>query len=92
MIIVAGHIVTKPGRRDDFVAGSMGAMIAARNAPGCRDFVVTADPLKADRVHIYEAWDDETSLTNFRGNGPDNDLMHLMERADVGTYNVSTND
>lgn len=92
MIIVAGHIVTKPGRRDDFVAASREAMIAARNAPGCRDFVVTADPLEADRVHIYEAWDDETSLTDFRGSGPDDELMHLMERADVGTFSLSSDD
>lgn len=92
MIIVAGHIVTKPGWRDDFVAASKEAMIAARSAPGCRGFVVAADPLEADRVHIYEAWNDETSLTDFRGNGPDNDMMHMMERADVGTFNVSSND
>ena len=92
MIIVAGHIVTKPGCRDDFVAVSRNAMVAARSAPGCRDFVVTADPLEADRVHIYEAWDDETSLMDFRGSGPNDDMMHLVERADVGTFSVSSND
>lgn len=92
MIVVAGHIVTKPGRRDDFVAASREAMIAARSAPGCRDFVVTADPLEADRVHIFEAWDDETTLTDFRGSGPDSNLMHMVKRADVGTFNVSLSD
>lgn len=89
MIIVAGHIVTKPGRRADFVAASRAAMVAARRAPGCRDFVITADPLAPDRVHIYEAWNDENSLSNFRGNGPDSELSDLMERTEIGTFNVS---
>lgn len=91
-VIVSGHIITKSGRRDDFVAASRYAMVAARSTLGCTDFVVTADPLEADCVHIFEGWDDETSLMNFRGNGPDNDLMRLIERAEVNTFNVSSND
>lgn len=89
MIIVAGHIVTKPGRRDELVAASRDAMIAARAASGCRDFVVTSDPLEPDHVHIYEAWDDETSLAKFRESGPDSGLNTLMERMEVRTYDVS---
>lgn len=92
MIIVAGHIITKSGCREDFVNASRKAMIAARNAPGCRDFVVVADPLETDRVYVYEAWDDETSLTDFRGGGPDGGLMDLIERADVSTFSASSND
>lgn len=88
MIIVAGYIVTKPSRRDAFVAASQEAMVAAREASGCRSFVVTADPLEQDRVHIYEAWDDENSLNLFRGSGPKDDLTRLIERADVRTFDV----
>ncbi|MEZ5811564.1 MAG: hypothetical protein R3D45_09115 [Rhizobiaceae bacterium] len=90
-VIVAGHIITKRGCRDDFVAGSRDTMVAARNTPGCTDFVVTADPLEADRVHIFEAWDDETYLKKFRGDGPGDELSRLIERADVGTFNVLSN-
>jgi hypothetical protein len=45
MIIISGRIRVDPDRRDDCIASSRAAMVAARTAPGCRDFVVAADPL-----------------------------------------------
>jgi quinol monooxygenase YgiN len=88
LIIVAGYIQTKPGDRDQFVMLSRPAMIAARKAPGCKGFVVTADPLAEDRVHIYEQWDDENALDTFRGEGPGSDLGRLIVRADVRSFSA----
>src|SRR5207247_1713674 len=56
--------------REAFLASSRGAVIEARRAAGCRDFVVAADPIDPDRVNVYEEWDSDTQLEAFRGAGP----------------------
>ena len=89
MIIVAGRIHVMPGQRDAFLAGSRAAIVAARSAPGCRDFVVAADPLEPDRVNVYEAWDTEADLEAFRGAGPGPELAKAIMRADVSRHHVS---
>jgi len=70
MIIVAGRIRVTPGRRDAFLASSRQAMLEARSAPGCRDFVVAADPIEPDRVNVDEKWETESELASLRGSGP----------------------
>ena len=55
MIIVSGRITVVPGHRDVYVAGSIPAMVEARRAPGCLDFVVAADPIEPDRVNVLRS-------------------------------------
>ncbi len=88
MIIVAGKIYVQSGKRDTFLQRSHDAMQLAREAKGCRDFIVAADPLEADRVNVYEAWDSEDSLQAFRGAGAGSDITALIKRADVEQYQV----
>ena len=56
MIIVSGRIYVRPGTREK-LALSTEAIMQARRASGCRDFVVAADPLDENRVNVYEEWD-----------------------------------
>ena len=44
MIIVAGHLRVVTSDRDTVFARSLEAVKLARNAPGCRDSAVSADP------------------------------------------------
>jgi quinol monooxygenase YgiN len=69
MVIVSGRIHVVTGQRDVFLESSRSAMIEARQAAGCRDFVVAADPLEPDRVNVYEEWDSDAQLEAFRGAG-----------------------
>ena len=89
MIIVSGRIHVAPGRRDAFVAAARDAVVQARGAPGCRDFVVAADPLEPDRVNVYEEWDSEPELEAFRGAGPQEELTTDIVRADVARHHVA---
>ena len=89
MIIVAGRLYLQPGTRDRFLARSADAMTQARDSPGCRDFVVAADPLEADRVNVYEAWASRSALESFRGTGPDDDLSMLIVAAEVAEYDAT---
>jgi quinol monooxygenase YgiN len=90
MIIVSGRLHVTPGQRDAFLASSRGAVLEARRAAGCRDFVVAADPIDPDRVNIYEEWDSEAQLDAFRGAGPGPELVRVIERADVSRHRVAS--
>ena len=92
MIIVSGRILVAPGRRDAFLASSREAMVNARCAPGCRDFVVAADPIDPDRVNVYEEWDTESELASFRGTGPTQELNSDIAHADVARHHIASSD
>jgi quinol monooxygenase YgiN len=86
MIIVAGKISVAAHRRDAFVAASLEAVTAARQTPGCLDFVVAADPIDVDRVNVYERWASRQALETFRGDGPGPDLTEDILTADVRQF------
>ena len=90
MLIVSGTIHVRPGARHEFLAASLEAVVLARRSTGCRDFVVSADPLEPDRVNVYEAWDSEEALLKFRGEGPGEDLSSMIVRADVARHVVAS--
>lgn len=62
MLIIAGHILAGPGARDSFLEAVQPMVAATLNEPGCREYCFTADPNSADRIMLYELWDDEASL------------------------------
>jgi quinol monooxygenase YgiN len=92
MIIVSGRIYVSPGQREGFLAASRGAVSEARRAPGCRDFVVSADPIDPDRVNVYEEWDSDTELEAFREAGPGPELTQVIEHAEVSRHRVASSD
>jgi quinol monooxygenase YgiN len=88
MIIVSGRIYVRPGAQQKFLMSSVAAVAQARGAPGCRDFVVAADPLEPDRVNVYEEWESEEALLAFRGDGPTQDVSSSIVRAAVSRHVV----
>ena len=88
MIIVSGRIYVSPSSRDEFVKRSLEAVVIARRAPGCLDFVVAADPLEPDRVNVYEQWQSESELETFRGAGPGDDLSSMIVSAEVSRHHI----
>lgn len=89
MLIVSGALQIVPDRRDAFVAASRTVVAAARDAPGCLDFVIAADPLDPDRVNVFERWASEAELLAFRGDGPSGDDMSDVIAGDVARYEIS---
>jgi len=89
MIIVAGQLHVVPGSRKRFLALSRPAIEAARAHPACRDFVVAADPIEADRVNVCEVWDAAEPLLAFRADGPSAELAKLIVRSDVREYTAT---
>lgn len=89
MIIVAGHLVVASEERDAYVDGCASVVEQARNAPGCLDFTVSADPLEPGRVNVYERWRSREEVEAFRGGGPSGEQGGQILAGKVAEYDVS---
>lgn len=92
MIIIAGHLRVAASERDRYLAATADAAVQARQAPGCHDFVQSADPIDPERINIFERWDTDDALMAFRNSGSDESeqppLPDLLG-ADVAKYRIS---
>ena len=79
-----------PGRRDDFLSRCTDTVVAARSAPGCIDFALSADLLEPDRVNVFECWRDVESLDRFRETGPGDELVELIVYGDTWQHEVAS--
>ena len=66
MIIIAGHTLTESGRRDAVVRAFGELLERARKHDGCLDLSISADPLDAERINVFELWRDQESLDAWR--------------------------
>ena len=89
MLIIAGHLTVAADDRDRYVADCATVVEQARAAEGCLDFALTADPLDASRVNVYERWETDEALERFRGSGPDEGIGGRILGAEVLKYRVS---
>jgi quinol monooxygenase YgiN len=62
MLIIAGKLYMAPQERDKWVEAHDDVIKRARTAPGCLDLYVSADPVEAGRVNIFELWESEAHL------------------------------
>jgi quinol monooxygenase YgiN len=90
MLIIAGHLVVGPNERDAYVAECVTTVNAAREAPGCLDFSITADSVDPTRIRVYERWENEQQLLAFRGSGPSETQQAAIVDADVKRYGVAS--
>lgn len=65
-------------------------MRAAREAPGCLDFAITADTASADRIQIYQRWSTNEELLAFRSAGPAAGQQAAILDAHVRKYRISS--
>jgi quinol monooxygenase YgiN len=89
MIIVAGHLVVDPERRDSYLAGCVSVVEQARRAAGCLDFTISADLVDPGRVDVFERWESREAVEAFRGSGPSDEQSAAMLSASVAEYDVA---
>ena len=89
MIIIAGWLQVDRVDRDRYVADCITVVRQARTSPGCLDFVITADPVEPDRIHVYECCESDAQLERFRGAGPDSEQTARLRDAQVRKYRIS---
>jgi quinol monooxygenase YgiN len=89
VVIVAGHIVVDPKDRDDYLSGCVEVVRQARQATGCLDFSLSADLLEPGRVNIFERWETQAAVEEFRGRGPSDEQGAAIRAASVAEYGVA---
>ncbi|SDT08826.1 putative quinol monooxygenase [Microlunatus soli] len=89
MWIIAGHARVAAERRDDYVAAHVDLVRRAREAPGCLDVAITADPADQGRVNVFERWDSWDSLEAWRtvAHAPETGIA--LDEVAVKAYEVS---
>jgi quinol monooxygenase YgiN len=87
-VIVAGHLIVDPARRDDYLSGCLDVIRAARAADGCLDFALSADLLDGGRINIFERWESQAAVDAFRGSGVEGEQGAAIVSASVTEYDV----
>ncbi len=88
-VCVAGHLTVAPDRRDAFLADAHNVITAARDAPGCIDFHLSADPIDSARINIFEHWDSTDAVEAFRGSGPSSEQQAAIIGANVHQHTIA---
>ncbi len=92
-VVIAGEIDLEPGQREGALAGARAHIDAALAQPGCRHYAWTADPFDANRIHVFEEWDDQDDLArHLKGPAYFGMLGHMrgfgIRAADTRKYRV----
>jgi quinol monooxygenase YgiN len=82
-VIVAGWYTVDPERRDEVVESCRDMMRRARSAPGCLDLSITADPVEANRINLFELWRSEEDLSSWRAVSRPPKKLPRMRRVEV---------
>lgn len=90
MIIVMGWLRVAADDRDGYLSGCRPVVEAARLAPGCAEFHLSADPIEGDRINVVERWESVDDVEAFRGTGPSPDQQAAILDAEVVQYEVSS--
>jgi quinol monooxygenase YgiN len=88
MVIIAGHASVDPTDRDRYVRAHQDLVRRARQAPGCLDVAITADPVDPARVYNFERWESEEHLDAWRAVAHAPDTGITLGRVDVMLYVV----
>ena len=89
MIIVAGHLVVAPEQRDAYLEGCVSVVGQAREASGCLDFSLSADPVDEGRINVFERWETREAVEAFRGGGPSGEQGGRILAGKVAEYDVA---
>ena len=90
MIIVAGWIRVRPEDRQRYLDQCLAVIEAARAAPGCIDFHISADHLELDRINVFEQWRSAEDVEQFRGSGPSDEQSAVIVSAHVEQHEIAT--
>ncbi len=88
MLVVAGHLMVSPDRRDLYLAECVAVVTQARRAPGCLDFSIAADLVDPGRINVLERWKSQADVNAFRGSGPSDDQGTAILSGSVAEYDV----
>jgi quinol monooxygenase YgiN len=89
MLIIAGYELVDPENRDALVDAHRDLVARARQAPGCLDVAISADPIDARRVNSYERWESRELLDQWRAVADAPDTGIPIREAKVQLYDAT---
>jgi quinol monooxygenase YgiN len=92
-IIVSVQLHVDAAERAAFLAARVPILAHARQAPGCLDFSLSADPVDLGRINVYERWSSHDDLLTYRaGDGPEREDRIAVTAADVELHHISASE
>ena len=88
MLIIAGSLYLHPEDRDKWVEAHLEIVQRARSRHGCIDLYLSADPVEADRVNMFEQWESEEHLEAWRAAADPPPKPEIL-RANVQKHQIS---
>jgi quinol monooxygenase YgiN len=89
MWIIAGHVTVDDDKRDAFVEAHRDLVKRARQAPGCLDVAITADPIDPRRINNYERWESWDAIEAWRARAHAPDTGIAFHDVDVTAFEVA---
>ena len=86
MVIVSGHLLVAPEERARYLETCVDVVLAARSAEGCLDFAVSADLVDPARINVFERWESQGAVEEFRGAGVGDEQGAMIRSASVAEY------
>lgn len=90
MIIVSGWLRVREENREAYLEGCREVVAAARSAPGCVDFHLSADLLDPARINVFEQWESVGAVDDFRGSGPSDEQEDAIAGAHVEQHEIQS--
>jgi quinol monooxygenase YgiN len=90
MWIIAGYITVDEDRRDAYVEAHRDLVTRARQAPGCLDVAITADPVERRRINNFELWDSWDAVEAWRPRAHAPDTGIVVHDVEVTAYEVAS--
>lgn len=90
MWIIAGHVTVDDDKREAFVEAHRDLVERARQASGCIDVAITADPVVPGRVYSYERWESWDAIEAWRKRAHAPDPGIEMRDLDVTAFEVAS--
>lgn len=89
MWIIAGHVTVDDEQRDAYVAAHRDLVRRARQADGCLDVAITADPVDPGRVNNFERWESWDAIEAWRAVARAPETGIELRDVDVTAYEVA---
>ncbi|GAA1397814.1 antibiotic biosynthesis monooxygenase [Pseudonocardia kongjuensis] len=88
-LVIAGPVYVDPGQQQAFVDAHKDLITAARAFQGCLDIAVTPDPVDPARVYLFELWESDERLQEWRAMAPVPADVPPIVRDEVQLHQIS---
>lgn len=90
MWIIAGHFTVDNDKQAAFIEAHRDLVERARQAPGCLDIAITADPVDLGRINNYERWETWDAIEAWRGRADAPDTGIEFRDVEVTAFEVAS--